>query len=161
MVCKDKGLTKFPGGVKANYYKPLRYVGEINLAYASAVNLGAEPSKEFLMFCRHEFEVARWLKSIKMPPPDSEKISILGSDTKFDRDSYLIRRGGKTSYLTRLSHVFWGSYINAVRGSEFTTIAEVSGLLEELINVVKKYCTDNEIDCPDIHEGNYPKCSRF
>lgn len=80
MVCQDKGKQKFPGGVVADYFKPLTYHGCI-----SSITVNNDKLKDVV---KAEIALFEQIHSLKI---NREEVNFMGFTAVKDRDCIMVK----------------------------------------------------------------------
>lgn len=153
IVCHDKGITRFPGGVEGNYYKPVRYCGLFHEIKISLDKEDANISTDLLELMRLEYEMWSCLSKFKR---DIDKYNICKSEIKFDKDCFINKYSSCRTYHNKLGVALYMAWVHHFREglygqTEFCTVQDV---LESMKIFKDKLSSDLGVE---FHiNGEYP-----
>lgn len=137
MVCIDKGDTKFPGGLIAKYYKPIRWHTAISDIPETLQRLEINSNKELDEYIKQELDFFKILKSIKSK---SENFKIIDYCFESNSDISLKFNDKYIAYTNGIGPAFRFSYIHYLRNSNIDNYNDLFEALLLFKNYYDKEC---------------------
>lgn len=135
MICHDKGMTKFPKGLVAPYYKPFAFVGCFHEIEHIIKRENSETSLEIF---KKDQDLEKWLYTI--PSKDFTSYKILGRTINFDKDCYTLNFGHFKTYNSSLGSALYGCWTFYLREAEefqeFFDLSLLDKAYDDFVNAV-------------------------
>lgn len=138
MVCHDKGMTKFPKGLVAPYYKPFAYVGCLYEAGNIIIREGASINDKISEIFKMDYDLKQWLKTII--DKDFTSCEIFNKKVNFDRDCFILNFDSFKNYNSTLGSALYECWSYHIREAEefheFFDLSLLERLYDDFVNII-------------------------